>query len=178
MDPEKVNAVLNWEIPKTVKDVQDFLGFTNFYRRFIWKYSALCQPLFNLLRKDVFFILNSSCEDVFRKLKDTFTSAPILRHFDRDLQTIVETDASDYVTSGILSQKHLENGKLVLHPIAFISEKMSPAECNYGIGDKELLAIIKALDKWHMYLHQLPQSFTIITDYHNLQNFTTKTLLS
>jgi len=55
---------------------------------------------------------------------------------------------------------------------------MSPAVCNYRIGDKELLAIIKALDKWHMYLHQLPQPFTIITDYHNLQNFTTKALLS
>jgi len=66
----------------------------------------------------------------------------------------------------------------VLHPVAFISEKMSPAECNYGTGDKELLAIIKALDKWHMYLHQLPQPFTIITDHHNLQNFTTKALLS
>jgi len=55
---------------------------------------------------------------------------------------------------------------------------MSPAECNYRIGDTELLAIIKALDKWHMYLHQLPQPFTIITDHHNLQSFATKALLS
>jgi len=154
------------------------MSFANFYRRFIWKYSELCQPLFNLLRKDVPFIWDSSCEEVFWKLKDVFTSAPILRHFDPDLQTIVETNASDYVTSGILSQKHQENGKLVLHPVTFIWEKMSPAECNYGIGDKELLAIIKTLDKWHMYLHQLPQPFTIITDHHNLQNFITKTLYS
>jgi len=139
--------VLDWEIPKTVKDVQCFLGFANFYRRFIWKYSVLCQPLFNLLRKDVPFIWDSSCEEVFRKLKDTFTSALILRYFDPDLQTIVETDASDYVTSGILSQKHVENGKLVLYPVAFISEKIFPAECNYRISDKELLAIIKAFDK-------------------------------
>jgi len=153
MDPEKVNGVLDWETPKTVKDIQCFLGFANFYRRFIWKYSALCQPLFNLLRKDVRFVWDSSYEEVFRKLKDAFTSAPILRHFDPDLQTIVETDASNYVTSGILSQKHLENGKLVLYPVACISEKMSPTKCNYGIGDKELLTIIKALDKWHMYLH-------------------------
>jgi len=153
MDSEKVNAVLDWEASKTVKDIQCFLGFANFYRRFTWKYSALCQPLFNLLRKDVPFVWDSSCEKVFRKLKDAFISAPILWYFDPDLQTIVETDASDYVTSGILSQKHLENGKLVLYPVAFISEKMFPAECNYGISDKELLAIIKALDKWHMYLH-------------------------
>jgi len=78
MDPKKVNAVLDWETPKTVKDAQCFLGFANFYRRFIWKYSTLCQPLFNFLRKDVHFVWDSSCEDVFRKLKDTFTSAPIL----------------------------------------------------------------------------------------------------
>jgi len=65
MDPEKVNVVLNWEIPKTVKGVQCFLGFVNFYRRFIWKYSALCQLLFNLLRKDVPFVWDSSCEEVF-----------------------------------------------------------------------------------------------------------------
>jgi len=109
-----------------------------------------------LLSKDVPLVWNSSCEEAFRKLKDAFTLAAILRHFDPDLQTIVETDASNYVTSRILSQKHVENDKLVLHPLAFISEKMSPAECNYGIDDKELLAIIKALDKWHMYLHQLP----------------------
>jgi len=78
MDPEKVNAILAWEVPKTVKDVQCFLGFAHFYRRFIRKYFALCQPLFNLLRKDVLFVWDSSCEEVFRKLKDTFISAPIL----------------------------------------------------------------------------------------------------
>ena len=59
-----------------------------------------------------------------------------------------------------------------------MSEKMTPAECNYRIGDKELLAIIMALEKWHIYLHQLPHTFTILTDYHNLQTFTTKALLS
>jgi len=56
-------------------------------------------------------------------------------------------DTSNYITFGILSQKHPENRKLVLHPVAFISEKMKPAKCNYGIGDKELLAIINVLEK-------------------------------
>ena len=59
-----------------------------------------------------------------------------------------------------------------------MSEKMSPAECNYGIGDKELLAIIVALEKWHIYLHALPRPFTVFTDHHNLQTFTSKALLS
>jgi len=92
-------------------------------------------------------VWNAACEQVFEALKKAFTSAPVLRHFDPDLETLVKTEASDYVTSGICSQKHLEHGKLVLHPVVFISEKMRPAECNYGIGDKELLAIINALEK-------------------------------
>ena len=118
----------------------------------------MCQPLFELLKKDTPFNWSPQCETVFKQLKIAFTSAPILRHFKPELEMILETDASDYVVSGVLSQKHphLETGKLILHPVAFMSEKMSPAECNYGIGDKELLAIISSLVKWHIYLHQLP----------------------
>ena len=62
--------------------------------------------------------------------------------------------------------------------MAFLSEKMSPAECNYGIDDKELLAIVTCLEKWHIYLHALPRPFTVYPDHHNLQNFTTKDLLN
>ena len=126
------------------------------------------------------FLWSLECEKVFNQLKTAFTTAPVLRHFDPDLETILECDTSDYVISGILSQKHPnpDTGKMTLHPIAFISEKMSPAECNYGIGDKELLAIVVALEKWHIYLHQLPHTFTIMTDHHNLQTFSTKALLS
>src|SRR5258705_352239 len=193
MDPAKFKAILDWEAPNSVKDVQCFLGFANFYRRFIHKYSNLCQPLFNLLRKpenqekpskNTPFVWSPDCENVFSQLKRAFTSAPILRHFDPDLETILECDASDYVISGVLSQKYPhhdpDTGKtqFILHPVAYMSEKMTPAECNYGIGNKELLAIITALEKWYIYLYQLPQTFTILTDHHNLQTFTTKTLLS
>ena len=77
-------------------------------------------------------------------MKIAFTSTPILRHFKLELETILQTDVSHYVVSGILLQKHpyLGTGKLILHPVAFMVEKMSSAEYNYGIGDKELLAII------------------------------------
>ena len=117
---------------------------------------------------------------MFNQLKTAFTSVLILYHFDPELETILECDTSDYVVSGILSQKHCNpgTGKTTLHPVAFMSEKMSPAECNYGIGDKELLAIVVALEKWHIYLHQLLQTFTIMTDHHNLQTFLIKALLS
>ena len=70
------------------------------------------------------------------------------------------------------------DGKTVLHPVAFLSEKMSPTECNYGIGDKELLAIVVWLEKWHIYLHSLKSPFVIFTDHHHLQNFMTKSLLN
>ena len=80
--------------------------------------------------------------------------------------------------SVILSQKHLEHVKLVLHPVGYLSEKMSPAECKYGIGDKELLAIVACFEKWHIYLHALPKAFTICTDRHNLQTFSIEALLN
>ena len=87
------------------------------------------------------------------------------------------------MVSGILSQRHqvAPNGpdgatRTTWHPVAYLSEKMTPAECNYGIGDKELLAIVASLEKWHMYLHGI--EFTIFTDHHNLQNFATKALLN
>lgn len=178
IDPKKINTVLNWETPKCVKDMQCFLGFPNFYQHFICQYSCLCQPVFNLLRKDVPFQWDSSCDEVFAWLKKAFTEASVSCHFNPELETILETDASNYVVSSVLSQKHLKDGKLVLHPIAYMSEKMSPAECNYGIGDKELLAIIITLEKWYIYLHALPHPFTMFTNHHNLQTFASKALLS
>ena len=75
------------------------------------------------------------CQEVFNGLKERFCSAPILKHFNPELETILETDASDYMVSGIFSQRHVNSdGKSNLHPVAFLSEKISPAECNYGIG--------------------------------------------
>ena len=109
MDPAKINAILDWKTPNSVKDIQCFLGFANFYWRFIHKYSNLCQPLFNLLCKPkkplkntALFVWSPDCERVFNELMTAFTSAPILRHFDLDLETILECDTSDYVVSGVL----------------------------------------------------------------------------
>ena len=134
--------------------------------------------MFNLMKKKKEWNWNEDCQRVFDQLKESFCTVPILKHLDPTLETILETDASDYVVSRILSQKHLENGKTVLHPVTYLSEKMSPAEYNYGIGDKELLAIVASLEKWHIYLHALPKPFTIHTDHHNLQIFSTKALLN
>ena len=89
-------------------------------------------PLTKLSRKDIPFVWTTECQAAVDTLNTAFTTAPILRHFDHDREIIVETDASDYVSAGILSQ-YDDDG--ILHPVAFFSKKHSPAECNYEIYD-------------------------------------------
>jgi len=108
MDPEKVSCVLDWQTPGNVTDIQCFLGFANFYRRFIRDYPKVVSPLTSLTKKEggkyVPFIWGPAQQKAFEDLKKAFTMAPILRHFDYDCEIVVETDASDYVLAGILSQ--------------------------------------------------------------------------
>ncbi len=144
MDPAKIETIVQWPSLINVKDVQSFLGFANFYRRFIYGYSRLASPLTRLTRKDVPFVWDAECQAAFETLKKAFTSDVILRHYDPDREIVVETDASDFVSGGILSQ-YDEQGEL--HPIAYFSKKHNPAECNYEIYDKELMAIVRAFEE-------------------------------
>ena len=172
MDPKKVQAILEWEAPKSVQGVQSFLGFANFYRRFIRSYSEIVTPLTALTKKEVReegFSLTPQALEAFEKLKEAFTTAPVLTQFDPDRDTVLETDASGWVTAATLSQYGNDG---VLHPCAFYSRKMAPAECNYEIHDKEMLAIIRALEEWDAELRSLPQ-FLILTDHKNLEYFMT-----
>ncbi|KAI0998309.1 hypothetical protein K3495_g9886 [Podosphaera aphanis] len=143
MDPKKVACVQEWPAPRCVRDVQGFLGFANFYRRFIPEFSRLAAPLTNLTKKDVPFAWSDTCDSSFLKIKRSFKEGTMLAHFDPTLQTILETDASDFVTAAVLSQ-YDKSG--ILRPVAFMSKKMIPAECNYEIFDKELLAIVNAFE--------------------------------
>ena len=102
MDPAKVDAITNWPELVNVKDVQSFLGFANFYRRFIYGYSKLAAPLTRLTRKDVPFVWDKECQTAFDTLKEAFTSDIILRHYNLDRKIIVETDTSDFISRGIL----------------------------------------------------------------------------
>lgn len=168
MDPKKVDAVRNWKSPKTLKDVQAFLGFANFYRRFIRGFSALAFPLYKLTRKNTPFSWDTQAEKAFESLKISFTSAPILAHFDPQKRIVVETDASDYVAAGILSQYDPDG---LLRPVAYFSKKHSPAECNYEIYDKELLAIIRAFEEWRPELEGATHPISVISDHKNLEYF-------
>jgi len=169
MDPAKVEAIMNWAAPTTTKGVRSFLGFANFYRRFIRNYSELTTPLTALTQKDKPFVWDDKCEESFQQLKRMFTTAPILMQFDPDRETVVETDSSGWATGGVLSQ-YDDDG--VLRPCAYFSKKNTPAECNYQIHDKELLAIINALKEWEPELMSVV-NFQILTDHRNLRYFTT-----
>jgi hypothetical protein len=111
----------------------------------------------------------------FDDLKNTFTSAPVLARFDPDHDVIVETDASDYVSAGVLSQYDDEG---ILHPVTFFSKKHSPAECNYEIYDKELMAIVHAFDEWRPELQSVINPIRVLSDHKNLEYFTTTKLLN
>ena len=145
MTSDKVEAVNCWPVPRNVKDVQAFLGFANFYRRFIQGFSKVCKPLTDLTRKGNTFAWSGVCEDAFQHLKQLFTEGPILAHFDADRPTRVETDASDFALGAVLSQL-CEDGKW--HPVAFHSRKFQPAEINYDVHDKEMTAIMAAFKEW------------------------------
>jgi len=104
-----------------------------------------------------------------------FTTAPVLHHFDHDREVIIKTDASNYVSAGVLSQ-YDDDG--VLHPIAYFSKKHPPAECNYDIYDKELMAIFKTLEEWRPQCERAAYPLKLITDHKNQEYFTTKKLLN
>jgi len=175
INSEKVNAVMNWTAPRGVKDVQSFLSFANFYRRFIKKFSKLAGSLTALTRKDQPFNWTQECQFAFDRLKQTFTTAPILMHYNPDLSVTVKIDASDYVVIEVMSQRD-DNEQL--RPVTYFSSKMLPAECNYEIYDKELLAIIRAFEEWRPELKGTLDLVEVISDHKNLEYFMSIKLLS
>ncbi|XDV35945.1 hypothetical protein PO909_005807 [Leuciscus waleckii] len=146
MDEGKVNAVWNWLTPTTIKELQRFLGFSHFYRRFIHNYNSITSPLINLLQKKPKSLSwTPAANHAFQSLKYLFTSAPLLIHPDPNKPFIVEVDVSTTAVGAMLSQQ--QGNPACLHPCAFFSKKLSPAEINYDIGNRELLAIKLALEE-------------------------------
>uniref|UniRef100_A0A8C5N9Y2 Gypsy retrotransposon integrase-like protein 1 n=1 Tax=Gouania willdenowi TaxID=441366 RepID=A0A8C5N9Y2_GOUWI len=166
MDPAKVSAVTEWPPPTNRKQLQRFLGFANFYRRFIRNYSSIAVPLMALTSTLIPFCWTSEAEAAFKELKCRFTSAPVLVQPDSDRQFIVEVDASDTGVGAVLSQRAVADNKL--HPCAFFSRRLSPAERNYDIGNRELLAVKLALEEWRHWLEGAEQPFVVWTDHKNL----------
>jgi RNase H-like domain found in reverse transcriptase/Reverse transcriptase (RNA-dependent DNA polymerase)/Integrase zinc binding domain/Integrase core domain/Chromo (CHRromatin Organisation MOdifier) domain len=174
VDPEKIEAIKNWGVPTTVQGIQSFLGFCNFYRIFIREYGRIARPLNRLTHKDTSWNFDENCQQAFQALKNALVSAPILTHFTPGRATRLETDASDGVVGGVLTQRAEDN---LWHPVAFFSKTMAPAEMNYPIHDKEMLAIIRALEQWRPELQGVGQ-FDIYTDHRALEYFMTTKKLS
>ncbi|KAJ1132588.1 hypothetical protein NDU88_010895 [Pleurodeles waltl] len=169
MDVKKISAIADWPEPSSVKDIQKFLGFANFYRRFIAHFADIAAPITTLLRKGQRFLWTDEAAHAFQLLEQKFTSAPILKHPDPDLPFFVEADASQVALGGVLSQRDAVDGQL--HPIAFYSKKLLPAEQNYTVAERELLAIKVAFSEWRHHLMGAKYPVTIFSDHRNLQFF-------
>ncbi len=168
MNSFKINIIVNWFILINVKNIQSFLDFANFYRRFIYDYSRIAISLTRLIRKDVFFVWFQKYQIAFNTLKKVFTFKTILRHYNSDHKIVIENNASNYVFKDILSQ-YDENE--ILHSVAYFSKKHNSIECNYEIYDKKLMIIVRAFEKWWSELKDSIYSIKIITNHKNLEYF-------
>ena len=175
MDPSKVQTIQDWPEPRKVKDIQSFLGFANFYRRFISEYSDIVIPLTRLTRKGVPWNFSDDARNSFNTLKSAFISAPVLTHWVPDRPIIVETDASDYALGAILS---IQTDSGEIHPVAFHSRTFSAPELNYDTHDKELLAISEAFHVWRHFLEGSGTPIDVVTDHKNLEYFSTTKILT
>ena len=168
MDETKTKAIMDWLTPKTVKDVRSFLGLANFYRRFMDGFTKIAALMNKLLRNNQTWEWKGEQPEVFDTLKVKFTTNPILTTLDPDRPLRVETDTSDYATGAILSMKCEDNK---WRPCAFYSKSLSDVERNYNVHDKEMLAIIRALEAWRHHLNGAKYKVEIWSDHQNLQYF-------
>ncbi len=167
MDPTKVKAVADWPTPDSRRAVQRFLGFANFYRRFIRNFSQVALPLTDLTSTKKRFCWSTQAQTAFESLKSRFISAPILNTPDPSRQFIVEVDASEVGVGAILSQRSSSDERI--HPCAFFSHRLTLMERNYDIGNRELLAVKLALEEWRHWLEGAAFPFMVWTDHKNLE---------
>jgi hypothetical protein len=133
------------------------------------------ERLTRLAKKDEPFVWGSEQQLACEMMVTAVTTAPALRHFDHEREVIIETDPSDYVSAGVLSQRDDEE---VLHPVAYYSKKRSPAECHYDIFDTELMAILKALEQCRPECEGATYPLQLTTDHETLECVMTKKLLN
>ena len=171
MDKEKISGVLEWPVLTKVKQVQAFLGFANFYCRFIENIAKMSKPLSNLTKKDSTWTWGIEQQNAFEVLKKAFTMALVLRiPNDKDPFKLL-TNASNFATEAVLSQKDIQTN--LWYPVAFFSKSLDVYERNYKIYDKKLLAVIQGLEEYRHYLERYLYKVEIWLDYQNLTFFRT-----
>ncbi|CAN6544184.1 unnamed protein product [Malus baccata var. baccata] len=148
LDKSKVDLVRYLPSSTSVREVRSFLGHAGFYRRFIKDFSKIAQSLCRLLQKDVSFEFNEACEKAFKHLKELLTTAPIITPPDWSIPFELMCDASDYALGAVLGQRKHKHS----HVIYYASRTLNDAQLNYSTTEKELLAVVFALDQFRSYL--------------------------
>lgn len=161
-DPDKIRAVKEFPIPKSKKNVKQFMGLANYYRRFIHNMAKIAKPLNDTLKKSSQFKWTEQCQAAFDTLREILCEDLILQYPDFNKPFIVTTDSSDYALGAVLSQGQIGSDL----PVAYASRSLNKAEKNYSTTQKELLAIIFAIDHFRPYI--FGRKFTIITDHRPL----------
>lgn len=211
MDPVRVQTIKEWPEPEGYKDIQVFLGFANFYRRFIYNYSSIVRPLVDHMTAAQYpesepegpargtskrkpakcrkgptkwykpWSWPEGVRDAFISIRQKFTEAPVLQHFDPSKPVMVLTDASDFAMAAILLQPATSELATNCHwkPVAFWSRKFTGPSLRWHTHDKELNAIVEAFKTWRHYLEHAPSTIRVLSDHNNLRYFmTTKELSS
>ncbi|GAU48361.1 hypothetical protein TSUD_282420 [Trifolium subterraneum] len=158
VDPNKVESVMKWPIPKNVKGVRGFLGLTGYYRKFIKNYWKIARPLTELTKKDA-FTWNEDTQKAFEKLKESLTTTPVLALPDFNKEFTIECDASGIGIGAILMQGN--------RPIAYFSKELGIRNVTKSAYEKELMAVVLAIQHWRPYL--LGRHFTVSTDQKSLK---------
>lgn len=162
----KVEAILEFPVPNGKKALRRFLGMIGYYRKFCRNFADIALPLTNLLKGNIKFVWNDSCQKAFDTLKTMLCHFPILRSPNFQKMFSVAVDASDEAAGAVLLQSGDEDG--VEHPVAFFSKKFTPYQRNYSTIEKELLAMILAIQHFEVYLYSGSKPLTVYSDHNPL----------
>ena len=163
-NPEKVRAIQNFPVPRSQKNVRQFLATVGFYRQFIENFAGIAAPLSTLLRKDIKWKWDDEHQEAFEKLKCAMVTAPILKHPNFDLPFEIHSDASCESIGGCIMQEH--DG--ILHPISYFSRKLRDAETRYSVSEWEALSVIANIKQFHYYIYG--RKFKVVVDHKPLVN--------
>ena len=160
-DPEKIQSVKNWPVPRNVKDLRSFLGLCSYYRKFVKDFATVAKPLHDLTKKDCQYVWSAQCQEAFKKLKESLISAPILSYPTETDLFVLDTDASGVGVGVVLSQ--VQNGQEKVISYFSNSKCLSKPERKYCVTRRELLAIVYAVKTFHHFLYG--RHFLIRTDH-------------